>query len=148
MRDLSAYYLVRGSVLPETCLKVLEAKKLLQSGKAKTIKDAVKKVQISRSVFYKYKDNVEVFSEAIKDKIVTLYALLKDEPGVLSALLKTISKTGVNILTINQNIPVNGAADVTISVRTGQMQIGFERLLDKMQTIDGVLKVNILSSEQ
>ncbi len=148
MEERPVYYLVEQSVLPEIFLKVMEAKKLLYQGKVKTIHEAVQKCEISRSAFYKYKDGVELFSDVVQDKIVTLHVVVKDEQGVLSMILSVLAKAGANILTINQNIPVNGTADITVSLRTGQLKLKFERLLEKLKGIDGVLKVNVLSSEK
>jgi chorismate mutase len=148
MKEKPIYFLVESSVLPTIFLKVIETKKLLRQGKAKTIHEAVEKTGISRSAYYKYKDSVQPFSEAAADKIITIHAVLKDEPGVLSSILNAVARSGSNVITINQNIPVNGTANITLSVRTGNLKMKFERLMEKLGEIDGVLKAEVLSSEQ
>ena len=108
------YYLVTAEALPEVFLRVAEAKRMLQVGEATTVGEAAKQVGISRSAFYKYKDAVQPFQNMHAGRIITFYALLKDIPGVLSNYLSIFANSGANILTINQTIPTNGCAGVTI----------------------------------
>src|SRR5690554_2529792 len=111
----SSFLIVDPKVLPEIFTKVIQAKDLLRSGEAKNIQQAVSQIGISRSAFYKYKDSVFPFYEKNKTKVVTIALLLSHESGVLSKVLDTIAKAKGNILTINQNIPNHGVANVTIS---------------------------------
>ena len=147
MNNRPKYFIVEASLLPEVFLKVVEANKYLQSGKAKTVNDATTRVGISRSAFYKYRDGVRPFYEMITDRIITFHILVSDEPGILSTLLSLFARFGANILTINQNIPINGQAGITISARTGEMRASVEHLINKALEIPGVIKFEILASE-
>ncbi len=142
------YYLIDKSVLPEIFSKVIEAKRILQTGECKTVHEAAKKVGISRSVFYKYKDSVHVFVEKDKQNIITLILYLSDEIGALSRVLGLISTVGASILTINQNVPMNGIAPVSISFNTLKMDIPLEELLDQMKKLSGVLSVKPVAKER
>ncbi|MBQ7034792.1 MAG: ACT domain-containing protein [Clostridia bacterium] len=142
------YFLIDKSVLPEIFSKVIEAKKLLQTGQCKTVNDATKKVNISRSVFYKYRDSVHVFVEKDKKNIITIILYLSDEIGALSRVLSLISSVGASILTINQNVPMNGIAPVSISFITLNMEIELEHLLREMAKLNGVLSVKPVAKER
>ncbi len=142
------YYLIDKSVLPEIFSKVIEAKKLLQTGQCKTVNDATKKVNISRSVFYKYRDSVHVFVEKDKQNIITIILYLSDEIGALSRVLSLISSVGASILTINQNVPMNGIAPVSISFITLNMEVELELLLQEMAKLNGVLSVKPVAKER
>ena len=139
------YYLVEAAMLPEIFLKVEDAKELLQTGAADTVAEAVAQVGISRSAFYKYKDAVSPFQDMKRGHILTFHVLLRDKPGVLSSVLGTFAECGVNILTINQSIPVNGAANVTVSAETGGMITDMETLLNQLRDADGVLKAEVMA---
>ena len=115
------YFIVSADALPEVFVKVAEAKRMLQVGEASTVGQAAAMVGISRSAFYKYKDAVQPFQNMRAGHIITFYALLKDIPGVLSNYLSIFAGSGANILTINQTIPTNGCAGVTISAETSDM---------------------------
>lgn len=145
--DTNNYYLIDGGVLPEVYVKVVEAKKLLRLGKVKTINDAVIAVGISRSAYYKYKDYVFPFVEKTQGKIITLISVLKDEPGVLSGLLNLFAKSGCNILTINQNIPINGLANISVSIQTGNMIMSVTDLLSRIRAMSGIINVDVIASE-
>ena len=110
MSEKKKYYVVTGKAVPEVLLKVVEAKKLLDAEKVLTVQEATDQVGISRSSFYKYKDDIFPFHEKEKGRTITLVIRLEDEPGLLSAVLKTIADFHANILTIHQSIPVNGCA--------------------------------------
>ena len=142
------YYLIDKSVLPEVFSKVVEAKKLLQTGQCKTVNDATQKVQISRSVFYKYRDYIHVFLEKDKQNIITIILYLSDQIGVLSSVLSLMSSMGASILTINQNIPMNGIAPVSISFDTLNMDAELEQLFDEMKKLNGVLSVKPVAKER
>lgn len=139
------YYIVSADALPEVFLKVAEAKRMLQVGEAATVGDAARQVGISRSAFYKYKDAVQPFQDMKTGHIITFYALLRDIPGVLSSYLSIFANSGANILTINQSIPTNGCAGVTISAETSEMTEGLEEMIARVSGADNVLKFEILA---
>lgn len=147
MSNQSKYYLVHSSVLPEVFEKVVEVKRLVETGKVKTINDGVEKVGLSRSAYYKYKDYVFPFFEMSQGKIITLFFVLEDIPGVLSDILNVIARFKANILTINQNIPINGTANITISIRTEQIEGDNESMISQLECIEGVHKIDILAKE-
>ena len=139
------YYIVEASALPEVFLKVVEAKHLLSTGKAATVNEATRMTDISRSAFYKYRDAIMPFQNMMTGRIITFQFLLYDEPGVLSAILSAFAKQGANILTINQSIPTNGCAALTISAETSDMEESLEQLLSQVSGLDGVVKFEILA---
>ena len=139
------YYLVSAEALPEVFIKVAEAKRMLQVGEADTVGEAARLVGISRSAFYKYKDAVQPFQNMRAGHIITFYALLKDIPGVLSNYLSIFAGSGANILTINQTIPTNGCAGVTISAETSAMENSLEQLITDVSALDNVIKFEILA---
>ena len=139
------YYIVSADALPEVFLKVAEAKRMLQVGEAATVGEAARQVGISRSAFYKYKDAVQPFQDMKAGHIITFYALLRDNPGVLSSCLPIFAGSGANVLTINQTIPTNGCAGVTISAETSEMHEGLEEMIAQVSGADGVLKFEILA---
>ena len=145
MAPATKFYLVSAEALPEIFIKVAEAKRMLQSGEVRTAGDAARTVGISRSAFYKYKDAVRPFNDMLHGRIVTFQFLLKDEPGVLSAVLNIFAQTGGNILTINQSIPSNGCAAVTVGAETSGLRIALEELLNQALEIEGVLRCEILA---
>ena len=138
------YYLVTEKALPKTLLKVLDAKKLLKSGEVKTSSEAAKAAGISRSVFYKYKDCIKTFKDVSTEKVVTVSAVLKDSPGVLSKILNEISSLNANILTINQNIPVDSLAPVTVSLQWPEND-DIDLLIKSIENTEGVLSAEIIS---
>ena len=139
------YFIVDADALPDIFLKVAEAKRMLETGEADTVNLATRTVGISRSAFYKYKDAVRPFNDMLHGRIVTFQILLKDEPGVLSAVLNIFAQSGGNILTINQGIPVNGCAAVTISAETSELEESLEQLMGKISAVDGVVRVEVLA---
>ncbi len=143
--QLPKYYIVEAKALPEVFLKVAEAKWLLETGKVSTVNDATRITGISRSAFYKYRDTISPFQDLMQGRILTFQFLLRDETGLLSAILSIFAQFGANILTIHQTIPTNGAASVTISAETSAMAEGVERLMHSLSERDGVLKAEILA---
>ena len=139
------YYIVEAAALPEVFRKVAEAKRLLETGEASTVNQAARRVDISRSAFYKYKDAVRPFNDMLHGRIVTFQLLLRDEPGVLSGTLNIFAGTGVNILTLNQSIPLNGCAVVTMTAETGQLQGTMEDVLREVSEGAGVIRCEILA---
>ncbi len=148
VRDMSKiknYFIVEADALPEIFHKVVEARRLLDTGEADTVNRAVQLTGISRSAFYKYKDAVRPFQEMLRGRIVTFQVMMKDAPGILSAVLNLFAQSGSNILTINQGIPLNGCAAVTISVETSSMVMTIKELLEHLDAIDGVIRSEILA---
>ena len=145
MGGQTRFYIVAAEALPEVFIKVAEAKRMLQTGEASTVGGATKSVGISRSAFYKYKDAVQPFSNMQAGHIITFYAMLKDNPGVLSSILSIFAASGANILTINQSIPTNGCAAVTISAETSEMESSLDDLMGRVSAASGVVKFEILA---
>ena len=145
MSAKTKYYIVAAEALPEIFIKVAEAKRMMQTGEAGTVGAATRAVGISRSAFYKYKDAVQPFNNMKAGRIITFYTMLKDSPGVLSNVLSIFAGSGANILTINQSIPTNGCAAVTISAETSDMDQTLEDLMNLVSAVDGVIKMEILA---
>ena len=139
------YYIVAANALPEVFIKVAEAKRMMQTGEADTVGDATKKAGISRSAFYKYKDSVQPFNDMKAEHIITFYGMLKDNTGVLSHVLGIFASSGANILTINQSIPTNGCAAVTISAETSGMEQTLESLIAAAASVEGVIRFEIMA---
>lgn len=133
-------------MLPEAMLKTVEAKRLLESGKSYKINEVVQQVDLSRSAFYKYKDGIFPFHTMVKEKIITLSIHLEDQSGALSKLLSLVAKTGANVLTINQTIPLQGRATITITIETAAMHADVTILLNKIETLESVVKVELIGS--
>lgn len=145
MSAKTKYYIIAAEALPEIFIKVAEAKRMIQTGEAATVGAATRQVGISRSAFYKYKDAVQPFNNMKTGHIITFYIMLKDNPGVLSNVLSIFAGSGANILTINQSIPTNGCAAVTISAETSRMEESLEQLMGDVTALEGVLKFEILA---
>ena len=139
------YYIVAANALPEDFIKVAEAKRMMQTGEADTVGDATKKAGISRSAFYKYKDSVQPFNDMKAEHIITFYGMLKDNTGVLSHVLGIFASSGANILTINQSIPTNGCAAVTISAETSGMEQTLESLIAAASAVEGVIRFEFMA---
>ena len=140
-----SYFIVESSALPEIFLKVAEAKRLLETGEVDTVHLATRRVGISRSAFYKYKDAVRPFQDMLHGRIVTFQMMLKDEPGILSNMLNLFASSGANILTINQGLPINGCAVVTVNAETSGLQGSLQDLLTRLNSVDGVLRSEVLA---
>jgi len=141
------YYVVKEQAVPEVLLKVVEAKKLLDSGKAQTIGEAADKVGISRSSFYKYKEDIFEFHEHSQGTTITLTFQMEDEPGLLSDVLRIIAEFGANILTIHQSIPISGVASLSLSVQVLPTTGNVSEMLEALEGHRGVRKVKILAKE-
>lgn len=138
------YYMVDKNILPEAILKTVMVKELLAKGEVFTVNEAVKKVGISRSAFYKYRYGIFPFHEASKEKIITVSLILEHKAGVLSEVLNTVAQMKGNILTINQGIPLQNIANATLSIETRDMKDDFEILVTKLHDLQGVKKVEIV----
>ena len=139
------YYIVDAEALPEIFRKVVDARRMLDTGEAETVNQAVQLAGISRSAFYKYKDAVQPFQNMKAGHIITLYALLRDNPGVLSNYLTIFADSGANILTINQTIPTNGCAGVTVSAETSDMTEPMDEMISHLAAAEGVLRFEIMA---
>lgn len=144
MNNKSVFYLVREEILPEAIKKTIKVKELLKRGEVKTINEAVELMDLSRSAYYKYKDYVFPFYEASREKIISLSFLLDHRAGVLSRVLNSIASDGGSVLTINQGIPLQGVANVTLSIETKDLLVDLEALLDKLRMIEGVKRLEVL----
>ena len=132
-------------VLPPVYHKVLLAKELLESGKAETINEAAEMANVSRSAYYKYKNCVFPLNQM--QGILTLLAVVLDIKGVLSDILTTVSNAGCNIMTINQGVPINGVANITITVQTDRMKLSTDKLITELGRLHGVRKISILAQQ-
>lgn len=147
MKTNEEYYLVNKEALPEVLLKVVEAKHLLDSEKVMTVQEATDAVGISRSSFYKYKDDISPFHDRARGRTITFMLQMDDKPGLLSTVLKMVAENGFNILTIHQSIPVNNIASVTLSVEVNADSEKFGTLIENSKQLDGVHYLKILASE-
>lgn len=141
------YFVVKEQAVPEVLLKVVEAKKLLDTGRVHTVNEAADRVGISRSSFYKYKDDIFQFHENSQGTTITLTFQMEDEPGLLSDVLKIIAEFGANILTIHQSIPINGVASLSLSVQVLPTTGNVSEMLETMEQQKGVRNVKILAKE-
>ena len=138
------FYLVQEDILPEAIKKTIKVKEILKLGEAKTINEAVERMDLSRSAYYKYKDYVFPFYEIAQGKIVSITVSMSNDPGMLSGILRAIAESNGSILTINQDIPLQGIANVTIAFETKDLSTTLEECLDNIRSIRGILKVEIL----
>lgn len=145
--DKTKYYVVKKKAVPEVLLKVVEAKHLLASERAMTIQEATERTGISRSSFYKYKDDIFPFHENEKGQTITLVIQMDDTPGLLAELLKKVSSYQANILTIHQSIPVNGVATLTLSVEVKPNTGNVSRMVEEIEEQNGIHYVKILARE-
>ena len=147
MKKATQYYVVRQKAVPEVLLKVVEAKSLLESEKVLTVQDAVDQVGISRSSFYKYKDDIFQFHDNSQGTTIKLTFQMDDEPGLLSDVLKIISDYRGNILTIHQSIPINGVASLSISIQILQNTGDVSKMIEGIGMQKGVHNIKILAKE-
>ena len=147
MGEATKYFVVKQKAIPEVLLKVVEAKRLLESEKVLTIQEAVDAVGISRSSFYKYKDDIFPFHDNSQGTTITLTFQMDDEPGILSDVLKIIAEYRANILTIHQSIPINGIASLTFSIQVLQTTGDISRMIEQLEGQPSVHHVKILAKE-
>ncbi len=146
MNEDGKYFLVKKKAVPEVLLKVVEAKRLLESERALTVQEATEKVGLSRSSFYKYKDDIFQFHENSRGKTITFILQMDDEPGLLSDVLKTIAEHDANILTIHQTIPINGVASLTLSVDI-LTTCDVSQMIEEIEGKDGIHYLKVLARE-
>ncbi len=143
----SKYYVVKEQALPEVLLKVVETQKLLDSGKASSVNEAVGMTGISRSSFYKYKEDIFEFHDNSNGRIINLSLQIKDEPGVLSDVLGMVARTKANILTIHQGIPINGSAALSLGIQVLDSTGDIPLMISMMEEHEGVTKVRMMAQE-
>ena len=137
------YVLVNADILPQVYRKVLEAKNYLAAGEAQSATQAAKMAGISRSAYYKYKDSVFEYNPENSEEIETLLLTLVDTKGVLSAVVNEIFLVDANVLSINQDVPQNGIAKVSLTMRIAEMSVPVEELIEKLKAVNGVKAVSI-----
>ncbi len=147
MTEETTFYVLKEKAVPEVLLRVVEAKRLLDSGKCRSVAEATDKVGISRSSFYKYKEDIFPFHDNAKGKTINMVIQLDDEPGLLSVVLKKVADYAANILTIHQSIPVNGVASLTLSVEVRKTTGDISQMIVGIEQITGIHYVKILSRE-
>lgn len=147
MGETAKYFVVKQKAVPEVLLKVVEAKRLLESEKVLTIQEAVDAVGISRSSFYKYKDDIFQFHDNTQGTTFTMSFQMDDEPGLLSDVLKIIAEYQANILTIHQSIPINGIASLSLSVQVLQTTGNISGMIEQMEEHKGVHHVKIVAKD-
>lgn len=147
MGEKTKYFVLKQKAVPEVLLKVVEAKRLLDSGKITSVQDATEAVGISRSSFYKYKDDIFPFHDNAKGRTITMVIQLEDEPGLLSLVLKIIAGFHANILTIHQSVPVHGMATLTLSMDIFPETGDVERMAEAIESQQGIQYLKILARE-
>ncbi len=147
MGENSGYFVVKKKALPEVLLKVVETQALLRTGKAATIQEAVDRTGISRSSFYKYKDDIFPFHDSTEGKTLTFTCEMEDEPGILSDVLKIIADFGANVLTIHQSIPINNMASLSISLQILPSTRNVGEMVQAIESKSGVKYVKIVAKE-
>lgn len=147
MEEKNKYYVVREKALPEVLLKVVEAKRLLESQRAMTVQEATDRVGLSRSSFYKYKDDIFPFRDNTRGKTITFVIQIEDVPGILSRVLGKIAGYKANVLTIHQTIPINGIATLTLSVDIPSDTGDASGMIEEIEAVSGIHYVKILSRE-
>ena len=147
MEDKTKYFVLKKKAVPEVLLKVVEAKRLLDTERAESVQEAAELVGISRSSFYKYKDDIFPFHDNAKGKTITMVIQMDDEPGVLSLVLRTIADYHANILTIHQSIPINGVASLTLSVDILPNTGDVSQMVENIEQENGIHYLKILARE-
>ena len=147
MEEKTSYFVLKEKAVPDVLLRVVEAKRLLESEKVASVQEAAERVGISRSSFYKYKDDIFPFHENSKGKTITMVLQMDDEPGLLSVVLRTVAEYHANILTIHQSIPVNGIASLTLSVDVLPQTGDISEMTGVIEETPGIHYVKILARE-
>ena len=147
MEGTNVYYVVKKGALPEVLLKVVEANRLIDTQKAASVQEAVDMVGISRSSYYKYKDDIFPFHDSAQGTTLTLSCQMNDEPGLLSDVLKVVAEFKANILTIHQSIPINGIASLSLSIQILAATGDVSEMIQEMEKKNGVHSVKVLARE-
>ncbi|MCM3785784.1 ACT domain-containing protein [Neobacillus mesonae] len=138
------YYLVREDILPEAVVKTMQVKQLLAAGEVKTVHEAAERVGLSRSAFYKYKDGIHLVNQLERERIVTISIDLEHESGMLSQVLSHVASYGGNVLTIHQSIPLQGRANVVISVETSRLSGEIGEMMEQFSQVPGVKRTRLI----
>ena len=144
---LSSYLIVHKSILPDYYEKVLECRRLMESGKVREVSQAVKQVGISRSTYYKYKDFIFEPSDVTGSRTAVFSMMLDHTPGVLSALLSCISEAEASVLTISQSPPIHDKASVTVSIDVSGVRISVDELTARLAALPGLDNLRLLAIE-
>ncbi len=147
MSETPKYYVVKTKALPEVLLKVAQAKRIIESERVTSVQEATERVGISRSSFYKYKDDIFPFHDNTEGTTITMTFQMDDEPGLLSDMLKIVAEYGANILTIHQSIPINGIASLSISIQILADTGDLSGMIERMEAQKGVHYVKIIAKE-
>lgn len=147
MKEKEQYFVLKEKAVPDVLLRVVEAKRLLESGRIASVQEATEQVGISRSSFYKYKDDIFPFHETTRGRTITMVIQLDDEPGILSMVLKTVADFKANILTIHQSIPINGIASLTLSVDVLPQTGDITEMAESIEEQEGIHYVKVLGRE-
>ena len=147
MEGTNVYYVVKKGALPEVLLKVVEANRLIDTQKAASVQEAVDMVGISRSSYYKYKDDIFPFHDSAQGTTLTLSCQMNDEPGLLSDVLKVVAEFKAIILTIHQSIPINGIASLSLSIQILAATGDVSEMIQEMEKKNGVHSVKVLARE-
>lgn len=148
MSENTEFYIVRARAVPEVLRGVARANQLLASGKVRTVNEAAELAGISRSSYYKFKDDIEEFHDSISGMNITFLCEINDETGILASLLGIISGCNANILTIHQSIPINGVADLSISLQIRDNTEDISRMVRKIEALGGVRKIRIMGRDK
>ncbi|MCD8379049.1 MAG: ACT domain-containing protein [Lachnospiraceae bacterium] len=147
MMEQTEYYVIRRRAVPDVLLKVVEANRLVKSGQVSSVQEAVDQMGISRSSFYKYRDDIIPFHDNAQGTTITLSLQINDVPGLLSQVLQIIAQSNVNILTIHQSIPINGVASLSISVQVLMASGDTSAMVQALEALEGVGSVEIIGKE-
>lgn len=145
--DNTKYFVLKKKAVPEVLLKVVETKRLLAANRGITIQEATELTGISRSSFYKYKDDIFPFHENEKGQTVTMVMQMVDKPGLMAELLQTVAAYEANILTIHQSIPISGIATLTLSVEVLSTTGNISEMVEELEQHDGVHYLKIVGRE-
>ena len=140
----SCLVVIDSRVIPDVFLKVLEVKKTIANREARSLAAACKQSGISRSAYYKYKDYVFLYDEQHTQRIITVYAVLKDKPGVLATVLDILRNAGANVLTINQNMPIESVAPVCLSISETENSQAILNAVEKLRLLDEVIDAKLM----
>ena len=148
MKDKHPYYVLKEKAVPEVLLQVVEAKRLLDSGRISSVQEATEQVGISRSSFYKYKDDIFPYHETEKGRTITMVIQLDDKPGLLSVVSRVLADFKANVLTIHQSIPINGISSLTLSADLLPESGELDEIVNCIESEAGVHYVKVMGKEQ
>ena len=147
MAEKCKRYVLKEKAVPDVLLRVMEAKMLVESGKCPSVQEATERVGISRSSFYKYKEDISPYHENGRGKTINMVIQMEDEQGLLSQVLSTIAENRANILTIHQSVPINGMASLSISADVPSEDMDLTKMVDEIEAIAGIMYAKILDRE-